>query len=138
MTRSIGVNLKFTSFVFLNLKVWEILSLKVANSLVPIQNSITWIVFPAGTCSKLTIKTLEQGVNSSGIILEGLIASFQHECEVALNWFTSNKLTLYLNKFQIISINQSKSLHIKETMDIGNEKTELSSFIKPLGIEING
>ena len=41
------------------------------------------------------------------------------------------------NKFQAILLNKSKSTHVKETMNIGNEKIESLSAIKLLGIEID-
>ena len=40
------------------------------------------------------------------------------------------------NKFQAILLNKSKSTHVKETMNIGNEKTESLSVVKLLRIEI--
>ena len=40
------------------------------------------------------------------------------------------------NKFQAILLNKSKSTHVKETMNIGNEKIESLSVVKLLRIEI--
>ena len=77
-------------------------------------------------------------LTSFGMILEDLIATFQCDCKVAFNWFTNNKIIVYLNKFQTVSINQSTSSHKKETMDTGNEKIESCSSVKFLGIKTNG
>ena len=41
------------------------------------------------------------------------------------------------NKFQAILLNKSKSIHVKATMNIGNEKIESLHAIKLLGIEID-
>ena len=40
------------------------------------------------------------------------------------------------NKFQAILLNKSMSTHVKETMNIGNEKIESLSVVKLLRIEI--
>ena len=40
------------------------------------------------------------------------------------------------NKFQAILLNKSKSTHVKDTMNIGNEKIESLSVVKLLKIEI--
>ena len=41
------------------------------------------------------------------------------------------------NKFQVILLNKSKSTHVQETMNIGNEKIKYLSEVKLLGIEID-
>ena len=53
--------------------------------------------------------------------LEDLIKILEHKCEVALTWFRSNKMMVNPNKFQAILLNKSKSAHVKETMNIGND-----------------
>ena len=52
-------------------------------------------------------------------------------------WFRNNKMMGNPNKFQAILLNKSKSIHVKATMNIGNEKIESLHAIKLLGIEID-
>ena len=66
-----------------------------------------------------------------------LLKKLEHECDAALTWFKNNKMMVNPNKFQAILLNKSKSTHVKETMNIGNEKIESLSAIKLLGIEID-
>ena len=68
--------------------------------------------------------------------MEDLIKKLEHECEVALTWFRSNKTMVNPNKFQAILLNKSKSTHVKATMNIGNEEIESPSEVKLLAIEI--
>ena len=60
--------------------------------------------------------------------LEDLIKILKHECEVALTWFRNNKMMVNPNKYQAILLNKSMSTHVKETMNIGNEKIESLSL----------
>ena len=57
---------------------------------------------------------------SFGKTLEGLIKILEHKCEVALTWFRNNKMMVNPNKVQAILLNNSKSAHVKETVNIGN------------------
>ena len=68
--------------------------------------------------------------------MEDLIKKLKRECEVVLTWFRDNKMMVNPNKFQAILLNKSKSTHVKETMNIGNEKIESLSVVKLLRIEI--
>ena len=53
-----------------------------------------------------------------------------------MTWFSNNKMIVNPNKFQAILLNKSKSTHVKDTMNIGNEKIESLSVVKLLKIEI--
>ena len=61
---------------------------------------------------------------SFGKTLEDLIKKLEHECEVALAWFRNNKMMVNPNKFEAILLNKSKSTHVTQRMNIGNEKIE--------------
>ena len=65
-----------------------------------------------------------------------LLKKLEHECDAALTWFKNNKMMVNPNKFQAILLNKSKSTHVKDTMNIGNEKIESLSVVKLLKIEI--
>ena len=53
-----------------------------------------------------------------------------------MTWFSNNKMIVNPSKFQAILLNKSKSTHVKDTMNIGNEKIESLSVVKLLKIEI--
>ena len=69
--------------------------------------------------------------------MEDLIKKLEHECEVAMTWFRNNKMMVNPNKFQAILLNKSKSTHVTQRMNIGNEKIESLSAVKLLGITID-
>ena len=61
-------------------------------------------------------------LTSLGKTLEDLIKILEHECEVALTWFRNDKMMVNSNQCLAILLNKSKSTHVKETINIGNEK----------------
>ena len=81
-------------------------------------NDFFYVILIASAHNSADDKTLTSFVKT----LEDLIKILEHEREVALTWFRINKMMVNPNKFQAILLNKSKSTHVKETMNIGNEK----------------
>ena len=79
----------------------------------------------------------DNALTSFGKTFKELIKILEHKCEVALTWFRNNKMMVNPNKFQAILMNKSKSTHVKETVNIGNEKIESLSAVTLSGIEID-
>ena len=67
--------------------------------------------------------------------IQELIGFLESKCEVTLNWFNENKITVNPWKFQAIVSGKRKHDHTNEIFKIGFKKIKVASQVKLLGIE---
>ena len=73
----------------------------------------------------------------AGKTIQGLIASLESECEIALNWFNENKMIRTPGKFQVIIADKRKQNYTNEIYKIGSKEMKVAFQEKPLEAEVD-
>ena len=71
-----------------------------------------------------------------GKAIQKLTGSLESKCEVALSWFSQNKMIVNSGRFQAIIIDKKKQDHTNEIFKTGSKEIKIASQVKLLEVEI--
>ena len=69
--------------------------------------------------------------------ITSLLKILKSKSKEAINWFETNHMFAYPNKFQAIAVHHSKSINENYTSKVNNTEIESKNFVKLLDIEID-